>query len=85
MLCVVVQCLCTCVPLQAHSINVSRSESSITKIGRFLDGTLNKLLWGAGQEQGAGAGVYICVFCMLVHACTHAAVSVFIPCKFFQV
>mmetsp|Transcript_17890 Transcript_17890/g.46817 ORF Transcript_17890/g.46817 Transcript_17890/m.46817 type:complete len:1287 (+) Transcript_17890:1468-5328(+) len=39
----------------AHSINVSRSESSITKIGRFLDGKLNKLLWGA-HEQGASTG-----------------------------
>lgn len=45
---------------QVHSLNVSHSESSITKIGRFLDGTLNKLLWGgAGQEQATLAGIWL--------------------------
>lgn len=44
--------------VQAHAINVGRAESSITKIGRFLDGTLTKLLWGSepsGSSNTAGA------------------------------
>lgn len=44
--------------LQAHNINIGRHESSITKIGRFLDGTLTKLLWGseASGQGNSGAG-----------------------------
>ncbi|GIM04732.1 hypothetical protein Vretimale_9230 [Volvox reticuliferus] len=46
---------------QANSINLhhQRPESTITKVGRFLDGTINKLLWGGEQIDGgtpAGGG-----------------------------
>ncbi|GLI60802.1 hypothetical protein VaNZ11_002907 [Volvox africanus] len=44
---------------QANSINLHhhRSESTITKVGRFLDGTINKLFWGWEQgDGGASAG-----------------------------
>lgn len=41
---------------QANSISLQqRNESAITKVGRFLDGTLNKLLWGGETAAAAGA------------------------------
>lgn len=41
---------------QANSISLQqRNESAITKVGRFLDGTLNKLLWGGETTATAGA------------------------------
>jgi hypothetical protein len=43
-------------PPQAHAISLKRVETSMAKIGRLLDSTLNRLLWGSAATASGGGG-----------------------------